>query len=125
MLSGASPPAMYSAMPSAIAVLPTPGSPISTGLFFVRRESICTLRRISSLLPIIGSMPPEAASCVRSRLYWSSMRVSPCLTAALGGVGGVGFAFGEELPNTASTSVYISFKSQPQHESAAAPPQSG
>ena len=30
------------ASPSTMAVLPTPGSPMSTGLFFVRRESTCT-----------------------------------------------------------------------------------
>ena len=39
-LSGTSPLAMRSARPSAIAVLPTPGSPISTGLFLVRRARI-------------------------------------------------------------------------------------
>ena len=38
-LSGTSPSTILSANPSAIAVLPTPGSPINTGLFFVRRES--------------------------------------------------------------------------------------
>ena len=37
--SGTSPATMRCARPSTIAVLPTPGSPISTGLFFVRRES--------------------------------------------------------------------------------------
>ena len=37
--SGTSPRTMRCASPSTIAVLPTPGSPISTGLFFVRRES--------------------------------------------------------------------------------------
>ena len=36
--SGTSPLTMRSASPSAIAVLPTPGSPISTGLFLVRRR---------------------------------------------------------------------------------------
>ena len=36
--SGTSPETMRWARPSTIAVLPTPGSPISTGLFFVRRE---------------------------------------------------------------------------------------
>ena len=36
--SGTSPLTMRSASPSAMAVLPTPGSPISTGLFLVRRE---------------------------------------------------------------------------------------
>jgi hypothetical protein len=35
------------ARPSTIAVLPTPGSPISTGLFFWRRERICMIRSIS------------------------------------------------------------------------------
>ena len=37
--SGTSPLTMRCASPSAIAVLPTPGSPMSTGLFFVRRCS--------------------------------------------------------------------------------------
>ena len=36
--SGTSPAMIRCASPSTIAVLPTPGSPISTGLFFVRRE---------------------------------------------------------------------------------------
>ena len=36
-LSGTSPLTMRSARPSTMAVLPTPGSPISTGLFLVRR----------------------------------------------------------------------------------------
>ena len=36
--SGTSPLMMRSAKPSAMAVLPTPGSPIKTGLFFVRRD---------------------------------------------------------------------------------------
>ena len=39
--SGTSPSTMRWARPSTIAVLPTPGSPISTGLFLVRRESTC------------------------------------------------------------------------------------
>ena len=45
--SGTSPATMRRASPSTMAVLPTPGSPISTGLFLVRRESTCTTRRIS------------------------------------------------------------------------------
>ena len=88
MLSGASELAIYEAMPSATAVLPTPGSPMSTGLFLLRRDSICTLRRISSSRPMTGSKPPAAAICVRSRLYRSRMRVSLCLTAAFGCCGG-------------------------------------
>ena len=56
--SGTSPLTMRSARPSTIAVLPTPGSPISTGLFLVRRDSTCTVRRISSSRPITGSSLP-------------------------------------------------------------------
>ena len=56
--SGTSPATIRCASPSAIAVLPTPGSPISTGLFFVRRERIWITRRISSSRPITGSSLP-------------------------------------------------------------------
>ncbi len=70
--SGTSPAAMRSAMPSTIAVLPTPGSPISTGLFLVRRDSTCIARRISSSRPMTGSSLPERASSVRSRVYLAS-----------------------------------------------------
>ena len=55
-----------------MAVLPTPGSPISTGLFLVRRESTCMTRRISSSRPITGSSLPARASSVRSRPYFLS-----------------------------------------------------
>ena len=53
-LSGTSPLTMRSANPSTIAVLPTPASPISTGLFLVRRCRIWMARRISSSRPMIG-----------------------------------------------------------------------
>ena len=53
-LSGTSPLRIRSARPSTIAVLPTPGSPISTGLFLVRRDSTWMVRRISSSRPITG-----------------------------------------------------------------------
>ena len=53
--SGTSPATIRWASPSTTAVLPTPGSPISTGLFFVRRERTCTTRRISLSRPITGS----------------------------------------------------------------------
>ncbi|SCV61788.1 hypothetical protein ANAPH1_00078 [Anaplasma phagocytophilum] len=52
--------------PSTIALLPTPGSPIRAGLFFVLRESTCMRRLVSSLLPITGSILPSVASSVRS-----------------------------------------------------------
>lgn len=71
-LSGTSPFTMRSARPSAMAVLPTPGSPINTGLFLVRRLSTCMARRISSSRPMIGSILPSRAACVRSRAYFFS-----------------------------------------------------
>jgi hypothetical protein len=71
-LSGTSPLTIRCARPSTIAVLPTPGSPINTGLFLVRRESTWITRRISSSRPITGSTLPRAASAVRSRPNFSS-----------------------------------------------------
>ena len=72
MLSGTSPLTIRSARPSAIAVLPTPGSPMSTGLFLVRRLRTCIARRISSSRPMIGSILPSRAASVRSRVYFLS-----------------------------------------------------
>ena len=43
-----------------MAVLPTPGSPMSTGLFLVRRDSTWMTRRISSSRPMTGSSLPCA-----------------------------------------------------------------
>ena len=57
---------MSCAKPSATAVLPTPGSPISSGLFFWRRERICMTRSISPARPMTGSSLPSRAFCVRS-----------------------------------------------------------
>ena len=59
--SGTSPRTIRWASPSTIAVLPTPGSPISTGLFFVLRDRIWMTRRISSSRPITGSSRPLRA----------------------------------------------------------------
>ena len=53
--SGTSPLTIRCASPSTTAVLPTPGSPMSTGLFFVLRERIRITFRISSSRPMIGS----------------------------------------------------------------------
>src|SRR6185503_15777379 len=58
-----------SASPSTIAVLPTPGRPTSTGLFFVRRPRICSVRRISGSRPITGSSLPRRARSTRSSVY--------------------------------------------------------
>ena len=64
--SGTSPVTMRWAMPSAMAVLPTPGSPIRMGLFLERRLSTCSTLRISSSRPITGSSLPSRARSVRS-----------------------------------------------------------
>ena len=55
-----------------MAVLPTPGSPINAGLFFVRRASTWITRRISAVRPITGSSRPARARSVRLTLYFSS-----------------------------------------------------
>jgi len=70
--SGTSPLTMRCAKPSTMAVLPTPGSPISTGLFLVRRCSTCMVRRISSSRPITGSSLPSSARLFRSSVYLSN-----------------------------------------------------
>ncbi len=76
-VSGTSPRTIRCASPSTIAVFPTPGSPMRTGLFFVRRESTWMTRRISSSRPITGSSAPARASSVRSRPYFSSASYVP------------------------------------------------
>ena len=49
------------ARPSAMAVLPTPGSPMRHGLFFWRRFRICTTRSISCSRPMTASSLPSRA----------------------------------------------------------------
>ena len=70
-LSGTSPDTILLARPSTMAVFPTPGSPISTGLFFVRRDKTCITRRISSSRPITGSIFSCRAKAVKSLQYFS------------------------------------------------------
>ena len=70
--SGTSPRTMRCAKPSTMAVLPVPGSPMRIGLFLVRRERICSTRRISSSRPITGSSLPSRASSTRLRAYFCS-----------------------------------------------------
>ena len=65
--SGTSPLTTRWAKPSTMAVLPTPASPSSTGLFLVRRPRICMVRSISFSRPMTGSSLPCRASSVRSR----------------------------------------------------------
>src|ERR1700754_2425084 len=62
---------MRAARPSTTAVLPTPGSPSSTGLFLVRRERICMIRSISVSRPITGSSLPSSARRGRVRPDWA------------------------------------------------------
>ena len=61
-VSGISPLTIFCARPSTTAVLPTPGSPINTGLFLVRRESTCITLSISFSRPITGSSFPSRAA---------------------------------------------------------------
>ena len=90
--SGTSPATMRWARPSTMAVLPTPGSPISTGLFLVRRCSTWIARRISSSRPITGSSLPWRARSVRSMQYflrasrWPSASALSTLRSAAHGI---------------------------------------
>ena len=68
--SGTSPLTILNANPSAIAVLPTPGSPINTGLFFVFLDNILITFLISSSLPITGSNFWALASSTKSEPYF-------------------------------------------------------
>ena len=77
--SGMSPLTKRWAKPSAMAVLPTPASPIRIGVFLVLLERICSTRRISSSRPITGSSFPWRAMSFKffaylfSALYVSSL----------------------------------------------------
>ncbi len=70
--SGTSPSTTRWARPSTTAVLPTPGSPMRTGLFLVRRTRTWITRRISASRPMTGSRRPSSAAWVRSTEYFSS-----------------------------------------------------
>ncbi len=72
---------MRLARPSTSAVLPTPGSPISTGLLRVRRHSTWITRTSSSSRPTSGSSTPREAASVRSRENSESSGVSLDLPA--------------------------------------------
>ncbi len=73
--SGILPLTILCARPSAIAVFPTPGSPISTGLFFVLLLRISSILSVSSSLPITGSSFPSFAILVKSIPYSSKVAV--------------------------------------------------
>ena len=59
------------AKPSTIAVFPTPGSPIKTGLFLVFRDKIRITSRISLSRPMIGSCLPDRTCFTKSTPYFS------------------------------------------------------
>ena len=69
--SGTSPLTILWAIPSAMAVLPTPGSPTRMGLFLVLLERMCNTLLISSSLPITGSSLLDLASSLRFLAYLS------------------------------------------------------
>ena len=71
---------IFNARPSTMAVLPTPGSPIKTGLFFFLLDNTCATRSISFSLPMTGSSLPSLASFVRSLPKLSKTGVF-CLSA--------------------------------------------
>jgi len=71
--SGTSPLTIRCASPSTTAVLPTPGSPIRTGLFFVFLERIRITFLISLSLPITGSSFPSFAFSTKSCPYLLSV----------------------------------------------------
>ena len=64
------------AKPSTIAVLPTPGSPISTGLFLVLLLNTSITLVISSERPITGSNVPSSAITVKSLAKPSNVGVA-------------------------------------------------
>ena len=70
-LLGTSPATILWASPSTIAVLPTPGSPIKTGLFLLLRDKIRITFLTSSSRPITGSTLLSRAFFVISRPYLS------------------------------------------------------
>src|SRR5574340_1597438 len=69
-MSGTVPSTMRRARPSAMAVLPTPASPTSSGLFLRRRHSVWITRSSSWSRPISGSILPASASAFR---FWAKL----------------------------------------------------
>ena len=72
--SGTSPRTIRWASPSTMAVFPTPGSPIRTGLFLVFLERIRITLRISESRPMTGSNFPAFACSTKSMPYFFKAR---------------------------------------------------
>ena len=117
-ISGMFPSIIFCASPSTMDDLPTPGSPISTGLFFVRRDRICTMRSISFARPITGSSSPFFAARVRSRAYASSIGVSDSSAFPFPSLGA--FSGLRERPSARRSSSRALFRSTPIFTSACA-----
>ncbi len=104
---GTRPSMMRRARPSAMALLPTPGSPMRMGLFFLRRERIWAMRSSSFSRPTMGSSRPSWASRVRSRPKFSKAGVLQSDLGRLSAVGVTGIgrsssgsAKGSSLPSS-------------------------
>ena len=65
------------AIPSTIAVFPTPASPINIGLFFFLRDKMCKILLISSSRPTMGSSFPLSARSFRLIAYLFNALYSP------------------------------------------------
>ena len=70
--AGASPSSIRRASPSTMAVLPTPASPMNSGLFLRRRASTCSARSICGPRPMSGSISPARARSFRLTAYLAS-----------------------------------------------------
>ena len=101
IVSGTSPASILCAIASIIAVLPTPGSPIRHGLFFVLLLKTWITLWISVSLPTTGSNLFSCASLVKSLPNCSNVGTSdlltgsflPCLTYALNSLGSLSVSF--------------------------------
>ena len=102
-LVGTSPFTIRWARPSTIAVLPTPASPINTGLFLVFLESIIMVSRISPSRPITGSILFFFASSTRSVPYFFSALYVPSGLSVVTDI----------LPRTLASSLIKAFLSTP------------
>jgi hypothetical protein len=82
-ISGTRPSIMWRARPSAIAVLPTPASPTSNGLFLRRRQSVWITRSSSLSRPISGSIFPVSASWFKFWVKFSSAPPFSCVSVSV------------------------------------------
>ena len=89
---------MRRARPSAMAVLPTPGSPTRSGLFLRRRHRTWIARSTSESRPTSGSILPSAARWTRSVVNCSSGRVMAGSSSTLSSPSPAPRGLGRPLP---------------------------